>query len=71
MKAAYFRWKKLVTRRVLGDNKKQVFLKSYFLKILCVYIHVYPIIKNGEPGLYNSLCHTNNGKYISGFSLMQ
>ena len=24
-------------------------------KILCVYIHVYRVIKNGGPGLYNSL----------------
>ena len=38
-------------------------------KILCVYIHVYQIIKNRGPGPYNSLRHTDNRKYFSGLSL--
>ena len=38
-------------------------------KILSVYIHIYQIINNWGPGLYNSLCHTDNRKYFSGLSL--
>ena len=40
-------------------------------KIPCVYIHVYQIIKNWEPGLYNSLHHADNKKYFSGLSPTQ
>ena len=40
-------------------------------KILCVYIHVYPITKNWGPSLYNSLCHADNRKYFSDLCLMQ
>ena len=31
-----------------------------------MYIHVYQIIKNREPGPYNYLRHTDNRKYFSG-----
>ena len=34
-------------------------------------MHVYDIIKNWEPGPYNSLCHANNRRYFSGLSLMR
>ena len=37
-------------------------------KILCVYAHVYHIIKNRGPGPYNYLRHPDNRKYISGLS---
>ena len=38
-------------------------------KVLCLYIHVYQIIKNGGPGPYNFLCYADNRKYFSGLSL--
>ena len=38
-------------------------------KILCVYIHVYRITKNGGPGPFNPLCHADNRRYFSGLSL--
>ena len=38
-------------------------------KIACVYIHVHQIIKNREPGPYNSLSLADNRKYFSGLSL--
>ena len=34
-------------------------------KILCVYIHVYRVIKNRGPGLYNSLRHADNRRYFA------
>ena len=37
-------------------------------KILCVYIHVNQITKNGRPGPYNSVCHADNRRYFSGLS---
>ena len=37
-------------------------------KILCVYAHVYHIIKNRGPGPYNYLRHPDNRKYISRLS---
>ena len=40
-------------------------------KIPCVYIHVYRITKNWEPGPYNSLRHADNRRYFSGLSLTQ
>ena len=38
-------------------------------KIPCIYIHVYWIAKNWEPGPHNSLRHVDNRRYISGLSL--
>ena len=38
-------------------------------KILCLYTHVYHIMKNEGPGPYNSLRHVDNRKYFSGLSL--
>ena len=35
-------------------------------KILCVYFHAYQIMKNQNPGQYNSLCHTDNRKFFLG-----
>ena len=40
-------------------------------RIRCVYNHVYEIIKNWGPGLYDSLRHVDNIKYFSGLSLMR
>ena len=38
-------------------------------KIPCVYIHVYEIIKNREPGPYDFLRHADNRKHFPGLSL--
>ena len=40
-------------------------------KILCVYIHVYKIIKKWGTSPYNSLRHADNRKCFSGLSLMR
>ena len=40
-------------------------------KILCVYIHVYQIIENQGPGLYNFVHHPDNRKCLLGLSKMQ
>ena len=40
-------------------------------KITCVYTYVFLVIKNRGPGLYNSLCHTDNRKCFFGLSLMK
>ena len=56
--------KKNLWRRVLEANKKQVPTRITDWKILCVYIHVYQIIKNWGPGPYNSVCHTDNRNYF-------
>ena len=40
-------------------------------KIPFVYIHVHQIGKNRGPGLYNSLRHDDNRKYLSGLSLQR
>ena len=37
--------------------------------ILCVFTHVYRIIKNWGPGPYNSLRHTDNRRCLSGLFL--
>ena len=37
--------------------------------ILCVYIHVYQIVKNRGPGPHNSLRHADDRKHFSGLSL--
>ena len=34
-------------------------------------IHVYQIVKNWGPGLYNSLCHADNRKYFLGLFVTQ
>ena len=34
-----------------------------------MYIHVYEIIKNRGPGLFNSPCHADNIKHFMGLSL--
>ena len=40
-------------------------------KIPCVFINVYCITKNWEPGLYNLLLHADNRRHFSGLSLTQ
>ena len=37
-------------------------------KIPCIYFHIYQIIKNWVPGLYNSLCRADNRRYFLGLS---
>ena len=40
-----------------------------YQKIPCVFVNVYCITKNWEPGLYNLLRHADNRRYFSGLSL--
>ena len=57
--------------KVTETHNINILTRSTDREILCVYIHVYQIIKNWGPGLYNSLCRADNRKYFSGLSLMQ
>ena len=54
-------------RKSYINRKISIQTRTTGRKIQCVYIHVYQT-KNWGPGPYNSLSHTDNGKYFSSLS---
>ena len=51
--------------KVTSNCNKNTLTRITDRKILCVYTHVYQIIKNRRPGPFNSLRHADNGKSFS------